>query len=260
MIRQVVDQEEGDADLVLRITDLAVDVLQEVDQPVRIVVFVRVEPFQHFIFWVQTDEGETPPQRMIHQSNGAVSGVHRTDEAYIVRDLQAIASSQWDGFVAVFQQIHQLAEHTRQIGAINLVDNKYADTLAILRFLAECQETPWFEEVFQRTVFRLGSNALHEVFVGIGRMELNEFHEAIAATDQMLGQLAGDESFSRSRRAVQNGLALALGRADPVLDLGQIEAGILRDLFQWVFRLNVRWWQFYAKIFSYRLQGRVVEG
>ena len=109
----------------------------------------------------------------------------------------------------VLQKVHQLSEDAGQIGSVDLVYDQYANSFAF-GLLAEFEERAGDDRVFQGAVRAgLGSDALDEVFVSVGRMELNQIHKAVTAADQVAGKVLGQEGFAGAGWAVDDGLAFA---------------------------------------------------
>ena len=82
-------------------------------------------------------EGETPPQRVVHQCEGAVSGVHRADQMEIRRDVERMligarigSANRPRGIALVgLDQHQQLAADPAQVAAVDLVDDQHIRTI-----------------------------------------------------------------------------------------------------------------------------------
>src|SRR5207245_2411398 len=87
---------------------------------------VRTKPGgQHRGVGRHIEEGEAPPQRLVDECNRAVGGVHGADQVQVGGELKALLGvGQPNRLLAVFEQVEQLAEDTRQVAAVDLVDNK----------------------------------------------------------------------------------------------------------------------------------------
>ena len=87
-----------------------------------------------------------------------------------------------------------------------------------------CMKRPSDDRVVEpAAVARLGPDALHEVLVGVRRVELHQLRRARAAGDEVLGQPLGHVGLAGARRPVEDRLPLALDGAQPGLEvlLGQ---------------------------------------
>ena len=88
---------------------------------------------------------------------------------HVVGMLKITAAGKGNLLIAVFQQVHQLAEDAAQVGAVDPVNNQHTGPSRRRGFGAELQKAAGRHLVAQAAV-RLGyrPDALDEIFVGIG--------------------------------------------------------------------------------------------
>ena len=177
--RQVFVQEEGVADFVVGVTDLVIESLEDGQQLFDFEVGVLVVVAQDVGVGGEADEGEAAAEGVVDQGDGAIGRIHRANEANIFGDFETPAAGEGDAFLAVFEQVHQFAEDAGQVGAVDFIDDEDAEAVAVGRFLAEFEEAAGDEGVGKTAVFaRLRPNPLNKIFIGVGRVELDEFVES----------------------------------------------------------------------------------
>ncbi len=95
---------------------------------------------------------------------------------------------QVDRVVAILEQVHQLAEDSREIGPVHLVDDEDKWPIVGVHCLDYGLHDPWSN--FEDWGSALGprTKPLHELFVTVARMELNE----APATRVVFRQIARD--------------------------------------------------------------------
>src|SRR5205823_45432 len=98
------------------------------------------------------------------------------------------------------------------------------------------------QRIMQPTgVVCLGPQALHEILVSVGGMELDKVAETVTAAYDMCGEFLGHEGFPRARRTVNNGLSLAVHGTDPTFERRYTKSCIAGKRSQRVFRLFRCW-------------------
>lgn len=127
-----------------------------------------------------------------------------------------------DRLLAVLQQEVQLTEHLRQVGPVDLVDDQDVRVRRVLpRPLGQQLERAGHDVEHHRACARAATvtahrtEALEEVLVGVGRVELHQLHPVGAR--QMPGQGAGQICLPGTGRPVEHQLPLLLellGRLD----------------------------------------------
>ena len=88
-----------------------------------------------------------------------------------------------------------------------------------------------------------GAVALHEVFVCVRRMELDERNSAVVTSCQMLGEILGDIGLASSRWALENYLLLLLQQTFDVFEVSYIDIQFSCERFKCIF---CRRWRFRA--------------
>ena len=131
---------------------------------------------------MQREKRKPSTERVIDQCNRTIGCVHRSQDADVRWDLKLATGCERDFSIAVFEQIHQLAEHSRQVCPVDLVNNQDTATFALLGAAAEVDEATGQHRVFEMTVSpRRWANALNELFVGVSRVELKDLIKAFVA-------------------------------------------------------------------------------
>ena len=106
----------------------------------------------------------------------------------------------------VFDKHHQLTEYFAKVTSVNFIDDEEIGASIILGTLAEVEE---YSVSHNKALFRR-TNALNEVFISIGLVELNHFDTRVVlfAKDRIC-DLFGKEGLSNTGRALKNDVFLS---------------------------------------------------
>ena len=149
-----------------------------------------------------------------------VGGVHSADEVEILgqrEQLAGIGILQAHLLAAVLQKEVEFAENLGQIAPVDLVDHQEMLLAGIVvRSLRRIQQRPVPESEGPLAQQR-GAETLHEVLVGVGRVELDQPHP-IRRPGEAFGQLPRDIGLAGPGRPLKDYLALVL---EQLLDLAK---------------------------------------
>ena len=154
-------------------------------------------------------EVESAAQRQVYQCDGAVGGIHRADEVQVVGQREGLGGVlKAHLLVAVFEQEVELAEHLGEVAPVDLVDDQEVPLVRLRpRLFGRGEQRSVSELETRLPVPQHGTEALHEVLVGIGGMELHQ-PDAFRRPRQTLRQLPRDIGLPRTRRPLEHDLPL----------------------------------------------------
>src|SRR5258706_2392747 len=124
---------------------------------------------------------------MVDKSDRSVCRVHRSDEINIGRNSERlVVTCQRNALSPVLQEIHELAKDAGEISSIDLVDNQCAWRVfaRVTRLRTELHESAWQSLEQKLTFGHHRANALHEVLVTVGRVELYCFDGSERLADE----------------------------------------------------------------------------
>jgi len=90
---------------------------------------------------------------VVDQRDRPIRRVHRADQAHVAGDAQGLSAGKRDLTVPVLQQVHQLTEHPRKVGAVDLVDDQHTPILAAAGPVTELEKSARPHRVVEPAVF-----------------------------------------------------------------------------------------------------------
>ena len=168
-------------------------------------------------------EVEPPPQRQVHQGNGAVGRVHRADDVQIRRHVERLTRLRilkTHLLVPVLQQEVQLSEHLCEVPPVDLVDHEEMLLVRLLpRHIGHFQQRPVLQLESRLPPNQPRTEPLHEVLIRIRRVKLHQPHPLLRPS-QTSGQLLGRVCLPSPRRPLEDDLQLVLEQLlDPLKEL-----------------------------------------
>src|SRR5438046_39132 len=140
------------------VADLVVYMPQDFNQARHAISGLLVVAVEYLVVGRQPDKRKPPPKGVIHQSNRAISRVHRPDDANVWGYAEGISSCQGYFLGTVFQQIHQLTENTRQFRTIDLINHQDTCRVATTGLIAKFKKSALHHWIAQAAV-RSGSGS-----------------------------------------------------------------------------------------------------
>ena len=131
-----------------------------------------------------------------------------------------------DALVAVLQEEVELAEHLGDVRAVELVDQEHERRIRLgACSLGDAPQGTCLQREGRAVRGRVRAVALDEVLVGVGRMELNEPHarREIRIADEQICKALRDVGLPRTRRSVEDDLALSLEQTPDTAKIGDVE-------------------------------------
>ena len=173
---------------------------------------------------LQRLEGETPAQRVVDQGQRPVGGVHHAEDVDVRGDVESLVGiGEGDGVVlaplVVLDEHEEFAEDARQVAPVDLVDDEDVAGVRLgPRAFAEAVE----DAVLEGEAAAVGgAEALDEVFVGVGLVELDHLDGVVVlVADQAPGDSAGDEGFTGAGGALEDEVLAGLDGGEEAGEVG----------------------------------------
>jgi len=214
----------------LGIAHRLLDAAQHRDQPVDLHPGARVVAAQHLEVGRDPQVREAAAQHEVALL-GRGRGRHRAEDPHVGRqDERLVPARERHRLPAVLEQVHDLAEHAREIGAVHLVEDQHAAPPPLVRLLRELEEPSPHQRPLHRSVgARDRAMALHEVLVGRARVQDELPGEPVAASHEVPRQLPREVALPRPGWPDQDRLPAPLDRVDPAPQERRVAPGLLGD-------------------------------
>ena len=237
LLVQVRAQEVAGADGGVAVLQEAVGALDGVRQPQQagvVALQVALQEAGHGgLVREEGDEVEAPPEGQVDQGDGAVGGVHGAHDEQVGGQVERLPGVlQGDRLPAVLQEVVQLAEDPRHVGPVELVDQQQVAPGGVsLGPPGEALQGALHQIEGRPPAVEAGPEALHEVLVGVGGVELHH-RDPLVAAGQEGGQAPGDVGLARPRGAVEEALPPVVEEAHDALQRVRGEQEALRQRLQ----------------------------